>query len=189
MNALQGTIKNGQIVLDVPAELPEGSRVEVLPIEAARPTLGIARKIGRRRRKALPRCWRGWIRSSRGGSHRKTMRRGGRHCASKRTSRRPASLRTPMRWGECGNDSIPARHRHCRGLPQPPPRRIYTGPGGGRSWSPGRLASRFSPSCGTGSRTAAAGIGMPSGSPVLPDMIVWPLTEQAAEVYGRIPRS
>jgi hypothetical protein len=41
MNALQGTVKNGQIVLDDPAELPEGSRVEVLPVEAARPTLGM----------------------------------------------------------------------------------------------------------------------------------------------------
>jgi hypothetical protein len=41
MNALQGAVKNGQIVLDEPAELPEGLRVEVLPIEAARPTLGM----------------------------------------------------------------------------------------------------------------------------------------------------
>lgn len=41
MNALQGTIKNGQIVLDDPAELPEGTRVEVLPVEGARPTLGM----------------------------------------------------------------------------------------------------------------------------------------------------
>jgi hypothetical protein len=41
MNALQGTVKNGQIVLDEPAELPEGSRVEVLPVEAARPALGM----------------------------------------------------------------------------------------------------------------------------------------------------
>jgi hypothetical protein len=41
MNALHGTVKNGQIVLDEPAELPEGSRVEVFPVEAARPTLGM----------------------------------------------------------------------------------------------------------------------------------------------------
>jgi hypothetical protein len=41
MNALQGTIKNGQIVLDAPAVLPEGTRVEVLPIEGARPTIGM----------------------------------------------------------------------------------------------------------------------------------------------------
>lgn len=41
MNALQGTVKNGQIVLDDPAELPEGTRVEVLPVEVARPTLGM----------------------------------------------------------------------------------------------------------------------------------------------------
>lgn len=36
MNALQGTIHNGQIILDVPGALPEGTRVEVLPIEAQR---------------------------------------------------------------------------------------------------------------------------------------------------------
>jgi hypothetical protein len=41
MNVLHGAVKNGQIVLDEPAELPEGSRVEVLPIEAARPKLGM----------------------------------------------------------------------------------------------------------------------------------------------------
>ncbi len=41
MNALQGAVKNAQIVLDEPAELPEGSRVEELPVEAARPTLGL----------------------------------------------------------------------------------------------------------------------------------------------------
>jgi hypothetical protein len=41
MNALQGIIRNGQIVLDTPAELPEGTRVEVLPIEGAKPALGM----------------------------------------------------------------------------------------------------------------------------------------------------
>ena len=41
MTTLQGTIKNGQIVLDAPAELPEGTRVEVLPIGGARPTPGL----------------------------------------------------------------------------------------------------------------------------------------------------
>src|SRR5712692_7207557 len=41
MQTLQGIIKNGQIVLDAPATLPEGTRVEVLPVEATRPTLGM----------------------------------------------------------------------------------------------------------------------------------------------------
>jgi hypothetical protein len=41
MNALQGTIKNGQIVLDGSAALPEGTRVEVLPINEATPMLGM----------------------------------------------------------------------------------------------------------------------------------------------------
>jgi hypothetical protein len=41
MNSFQGTIKNGQIVLDEPAGLAEGTRVEVLPVDAARPTLGM----------------------------------------------------------------------------------------------------------------------------------------------------
>jgi hypothetical protein len=41
MNALQGIIRNGQIVLDLPAELPDGTRVEVLPIEGAKPSLGM----------------------------------------------------------------------------------------------------------------------------------------------------
>jgi len=33
MNALHGTIKNGQIILDEPTSLPEGTRVEVLPLD------------------------------------------------------------------------------------------------------------------------------------------------------------
>jgi hypothetical protein len=41
MNTLQGTIKNGQIILDTPANLPEGTRVEVLPIEVNQPALGM----------------------------------------------------------------------------------------------------------------------------------------------------
>jgi hypothetical protein len=41
MNALQGTVKNGHIILDSPAALPEGTRVEVLPINESNPTLGM----------------------------------------------------------------------------------------------------------------------------------------------------
>jgi hypothetical protein len=41
MNALQGTYTNGQILLDSPASLPEGTRVEVLPVEKGRPALGM----------------------------------------------------------------------------------------------------------------------------------------------------
>jgi len=41
MNAFLGMIRNGQIILDAPAALPEGTRVEVLPINESRPTLGM----------------------------------------------------------------------------------------------------------------------------------------------------
>jgi hypothetical protein len=41
MIAVQGTVTNGNVVLDSPAELREGTRVEVLPIEANQPTLGM----------------------------------------------------------------------------------------------------------------------------------------------------
>src|SRR5947208_1074351 len=41
MNAIKGTVKNGQVVLDDPTDLSEGTRVEVLPVEAARSTLGM----------------------------------------------------------------------------------------------------------------------------------------------------
>jgi len=37
MNALQGTIKNGQVILDLPVGLPEGTRVEVFPINDSLP--------------------------------------------------------------------------------------------------------------------------------------------------------
>jgi hypothetical protein len=35
VNSLQGTIRNGQIILDAPAMFPEGTRVEVLPLSEA----------------------------------------------------------------------------------------------------------------------------------------------------------
>jgi hypothetical protein len=38
---MQGTIKHGHIILDVPAALPEGTRVVVLPINEAWPSLGM----------------------------------------------------------------------------------------------------------------------------------------------------
>src|SRR5262245_38327557 len=41
MTALQGTIKNGQIVLDNPPGLPDGTRVEVLPVNGPPPALGM----------------------------------------------------------------------------------------------------------------------------------------------------
>jgi hypothetical protein len=41
MNALQGTIEHGQVILDDPAELPDGTRVEVLPVEGLPSTLGM----------------------------------------------------------------------------------------------------------------------------------------------------
>jgi Ser/Thr protein kinase RdoA (MazF antagonist) len=41
MNTLQGTVKNGQIVLDAPVPLPEGTRVEVLPVDGNRCSLGM----------------------------------------------------------------------------------------------------------------------------------------------------
>ena len=41
MNAMQGTMKNGHIVLDVPGGFPDGTRVEVLPLNVARPALGM----------------------------------------------------------------------------------------------------------------------------------------------------
>jgi len=41
MNLLKGTVKNGQVILDEAADLPEGARVEVVPLEATRPALGM----------------------------------------------------------------------------------------------------------------------------------------------------
>jgi len=41
MNAFQGTVRHGQIVLDDPADLPEGTRVAVLPLEVAPPIRGM----------------------------------------------------------------------------------------------------------------------------------------------------
>ena len=41
MTTAAGTIKNGQVILDQPGQLPEGTRVEVLPVSATRPALGM----------------------------------------------------------------------------------------------------------------------------------------------------
>jgi hypothetical protein len=44
MHTIQGIVSNGQIVLDNPAEFSDGTRVEVLPIEAGDATLGMREK-------------------------------------------------------------------------------------------------------------------------------------------------
>ena len=41
MTALRGTIAHGQVVLDKLADLPEGTPVEVVPIESESPSLGM----------------------------------------------------------------------------------------------------------------------------------------------------
>lgn len=41
MIALQGTVRNGQIILDDAVDLREGTRVEVLPIETRAPTVAM----------------------------------------------------------------------------------------------------------------------------------------------------
>jgi hypothetical protein len=41
MSAITGVVRNGQVVLDGLADLPEGTRVEVVPVGSTRPTLGL----------------------------------------------------------------------------------------------------------------------------------------------------
>jgi hypothetical protein len=41
MNPITGVMRNGHVILDGPAGLPEGTRVEVLPIEPSSPTRGM----------------------------------------------------------------------------------------------------------------------------------------------------
>jgi hypothetical protein len=41
MNAIHGTVEQGQIVLDGPAKLPDGTRVEVLPLRGAEAGIGM----------------------------------------------------------------------------------------------------------------------------------------------------
>jgi hypothetical protein len=41
MNAIRGVMRNGQVILEEPADLPEGTRAEVVPVEAAPTALGM----------------------------------------------------------------------------------------------------------------------------------------------------
>ena len=41
MTSVVGTVKNGQVVLDQPGQLPEGMRVEVLPVSTAPLAVGM----------------------------------------------------------------------------------------------------------------------------------------------------
>jgi hypothetical protein len=41
MNAIEGTVKNGQVILDNRTKLPDGTRVEVLPVERTRSSRGM----------------------------------------------------------------------------------------------------------------------------------------------------
>ena len=41
MSTLEGTVRNGQVILDEPVGLPDGTRVVVMPAAADRPTVGM----------------------------------------------------------------------------------------------------------------------------------------------------
>lgn len=41
MNAIQGTVEHGHVLLDETDKLPDGTRVEVLPVNGVRSTLGM----------------------------------------------------------------------------------------------------------------------------------------------------
>ena len=90
MNGLQGTIKNGQIVLDAPAALPEGTRVEVLPDPGGPADARHGRgRLADDRGRGSQLCWPGWTRSSRDGSRRTTTTPGGRPYGAERVREDP----------------------------------------------------------------------------------------------------
>ena len=124
MIGLQGTIKNGQIVLDAPVALPDGTRVEVLPIQAAPATLGmreedwpttqdgIAALLAR-----MDQVEPGWLSPDDDDTWRVALR-------CRRSLRSPSSSRRRRNCGTCGNDAVPTRHRCRRRLHPSPPRCI-----------------------------------------------------------------
>ena len=44
MNSLHGVIKGGQVIFDQPPRLPDGTRVEVLPVAATGSSIGMQEK-------------------------------------------------------------------------------------------------------------------------------------------------
>ncbi len=188
MDAIQGTVSNGQIVLDNPVELSDGTRVEVLPIDQRLSALGMREEEWPTTREGIAALL---ARMDQAEPVRLSPEQDAawrRPCATRRPLRRPDSSRTLINFGECGNDAVPVGHWYSSGLHQPPPRRLSARPRRGRArsstrnWRAGprgivvwdREQHQPRPQ-----RRAAAGA-------VLPDLIVWPFTEQAAEAYGRI---
>ncbi len=116
MSALQGTIRNRQIVLDDPAELPEGTRVEVLPVEVARPTLGmreedwpttaegIAALLAR-----MDQVEPGWLAPEDDDAWRAALR-------AHKEIEKARFFEDAEKLQRSGNDALPARHRQRWGL-------------------------------------------------------------------------
>ena len=114
MSELQGTIKNGQIILDAPAALPEGTRVEVLPIRGARPTRGMREEDWPTPQEGSRPCWPGWTSSSRDGSRRRMTPLGeGPYAREGDSIAMPFADAKKSCGAWRGNDSVPARHRQA----------------------------------------------------------------------------
>ncbi len=62
MNAIKGTVKNGKIVLDAPADWPEGCGVLVEPVLAVGEKIGLAESEWRDDPAALA-DWEAWIKT------------------------------------------------------------------------------------------------------------------------------
>lgn len=114
MNTLIGTIRDGQIVLDAPAELPEGTRVEILPLTQDRPSLGMREEdwltspegiaaLLKRMDQVQPE---GWLSPEDDAAWRAVLQK-------RRITRRLNSWKTSRNSGGYGNDANLARHWQC----------------------------------------------------------------------------
>jgi len=112
MNAVKGTVQNGQVALDNPTDLPEGSRVLIEPITEEE-TFGVREEDWQDTPEAVA-AWLRWY-DSLEPIERSAQEEGEWQAARappKRSERRPLSVNGPSNCGGYGSEALPSGHGH-----------------------------------------------------------------------------
>ncbi len=131
MSTLRGIIRNGQVIVTEPTDLPDGTEVEILPVgrssvdeEGPMTPDEIARTLA-----AMDKIEPLEMSDAERGPSRRTAK-------PVRNGRRRTSMSTPIGSGGSGNETLPPGHRDRWRLHQPPPGRVRACPARGDPGEP-----------------------------------------------------
>ena len=182
MSTLKGIIRNGQVIVTEPTDLPDGTEVEILPVgrssvdeegpmtpdEIAR-TLAAMDKI---EPLEMSDAERATIEADR---------------QARKEWEKRTSMSTPIGSGGSGNETLPPGHRDRRRLHQPPPGRVRACPArgdrGNRVWIGIPVLAELVYGI---EQSTSRDRNMQRLRTTLPAWKVWPFDDKAAFEYGRL---